>query len=259
MRNRATRTKQLEPENHSFPSYLLYETIGFSVWRRRTEQLSPYLSGEICWIICYPFSSSFFHRTSTSKEIGQDGDRTNQCCFWKIWSIKFACSHCNFPTFTARTGRRSWQQCSNKKGGLARWRPCGRVTGAPSPMCLGTPGRAACIAIFVWLSTCSWSFRSGCGLWPSLCLSWSWRSRCQLQIGRKRCKYKNRCKYKTQKKHLKKTRQYFSNADSLLLVHNSPSCVFKRFYAGENKPRRAQFSNLTQSAPGLQKDISKER
>ena len=64
--------------------------------------------------------SSFFHRTSTSKEIGQDGDRTNHCCFWKIWSIKFACSHCNFPTFTARTGKRSWQQCSNQKGGLAR-------------------------------------------------------------------------------------------------------------------------------------------
>ena len=67
-----------------------------------------------------PLSSSFFHRTSTSKEIGQDGDRTNHCCFWKIWSIKFACSHCNFPTFTARTGKRSWQQCSNQKGGLAR-------------------------------------------------------------------------------------------------------------------------------------------
>ena len=31
------------------------------------------------------------------------------------------------------------------------------------------------------------------------------------------------------KKHLKKTRQYFSNADSLLLVHNPPSCSFKRF------------------------------
>ena len=48
--NRATRsrTKQLAPENHSFPSYLLYETIGCSVWRRRTEQLSPHLSGEIC-------------------------------------------------------------------------------------------------------------------------------------------------------------------------------------------------------------------
>ena len=75
----------------------------------------------------------------------------------------------------------------------------------------------------------------------------------------KDCKYKTRCKYKTQKKTFEKTRQYFSNADSLLLVHNSPSCVFKRFYAGENKPRRAQFSNLTQSAPGLQKDISKER
>ena len=56
-----------------------------------------------------------------------------------------------------------------------------------------------------------------------------------------------------------KTRQYFSNADSLLLVHNPPSCSFKRFYTGENKPRRTQFSNLTQSAPGLQKDVSKER
>ena len=64
---------------------------------------------------------------------------------------------------------------------------------------------------------------------------------------------------KRKKKHLKKTRQYFSNADSLLLVHNSPSCSFKRFYTGENKPRRTQFSNLTQSAPGLQKDVSKER
>ena len=56
-----------------------------------------------------------------------------------------------------------------------------------------------------------------------------------------------------------KTRQYFSNADSLLLVHNPPSCSFKRFYTGENKPRRTQFSNLTQSAPGLQKDVSKEQ
>ena len=74
----------------------------------------------------------------------------------------------------------------------------------------------------------------------------------------KDCKYKNRCKYKTQKK-LKKTRQYFSNADSLLLVHNPPSCSFRRFYTGENKPRRTQFSNLTQSAPGLQKDVSKEQ
>ena len=34
---------------------------------------------------------------------------------------------------------------------------------------------------------------------------------------------------KRKKKHLKKTRQYFSNADSLLLVHNPPSCSFKRF------------------------------
>ena len=56
-----------------------------------------------------------------------------------------------------------------------------------------------------------------------------------------------------------KTRQYFSNADSLLLVHNPPSCSFRRFYTGENKPRRTQFSNLTQSAPGLQKDVRKER
>ena len=56
-----------------------------------------------------------------------------------------------------------------------------------------------------------------------------------------------------------KTRQYFSNADSLLLVHNPPSCSFKRFYTGENKPRRTQFSNLTQSAPGLQKDVNKEQ
>ena len=72
----------------------------------------------------------------------------------------------------------------------------------------------------------------------------------------KDCKYKNS---KMQKKHLKKTRQYFSNADSLLLVHNPPSCSFKRFYTGENKPRRTQFSNLTQSAPGLQKDVSKEQ
>ena len=61
------------------------------------------------------------------------------------------------------------------------------------------------------------------------------------------------------KKTFEKTRQYFSNADSLLLVHNPPSCSFKRFYTGENKPRRTQFSNLTQSAPGLQKDVSKER
>ena len=61
------------------------------------------------------------------------------------------------------------------------------------------------------------------------------------------------------KKQLKKTRQYFSNADSLLLVHNPPSCSFKRFHTGENKPRRTQFSNLTQSAPGLQKDVSKEQ
>ena len=64
---------------------------------------------------------------------------------------------------------------------------------------------------------------------------------------------------KREKKHLKKTRQYFSNADSLLLVHDPPSCSFKRFYTGENKPRRTQFSNLTQSAPGLQKDVSKEQ
>ena len=64
---------------------------------------------------------------------------------------------------------------------------------------------------------------------------------------------------KRKKKHLKKTRKYFSNADSLLLVHNPPSCSFKRFYTGENKPRRTQFSNLTQSAPGLQKDVSKEQ
>ena len=35
--------------------------------------------------------------------------------------------------------------------------------------------------------------------------------------------------------------------------------LFKRFYTGENKPRRTQFSNLTQSAPGLQKDVSKEQ
>jgi len=76
----------------------------------------------------------------------------------------------------------------------------------------------------------------------------------------KDCKYKNRCKYKTpKKKHVKKTRQYFSNADSLLLVHDPPSCSFKRFYTGENKPRRTQFSNLMQIAPGLQKDVSKER
>ena len=40
------------------------------------------------------------------------------------------------------------------------------------------------------------------------------------------------------KKKFEKTRQYFSNADSLLLVHNPPSCSFKRFYTGENKPRR---------------------
>ena len=64
---------------------------------------------------------------------------------------------------------------------------------------------------------------------------------------------------KYNKKHLKKIRQYFSNADSLLLIHNPPSCSFKRFYTGENKPRRTRFSNLTQSAPGLQKDVSKER
>ena len=64
---------------------------------------------------------------------------------------------------------------------------------------------------------------------------------------------------KTQKKTFeKKTRQYFSNADSLLLVHNPPSCSFKRLYIGENKPRRTQFSNLTQSAPGLQKDHLKK-
>ena len=48
--SRATRsrTKQLASENHSFPSYLLYETIGCSVWRRRAEQLRHHLSGEIC-------------------------------------------------------------------------------------------------------------------------------------------------------------------------------------------------------------------
>ena len=62
-----------------------------------------------------------------------------------------------------------------------------------------------------------------------------------------------------QKKHLKKIRQYCSNADSMLLVHNPPSCSFKRFYTGENKPRRTKFSNLTLSAPGLQKDVSKEQ
>ena len=63
----------------------------------------------------------------------------------------------------------------------------------------------------------------------------------------------------TKRKKMKKTRQYFSNAYSLLLVHNPPSCSFKRFYTGENKPRRTRFSNLTQSAPGLQKDVSKEQ
>ena len=39
---------EIAPENHSFPSYLLYETIGCAAWRRRTAQLSPHLSGEIC-------------------------------------------------------------------------------------------------------------------------------------------------------------------------------------------------------------------
>ena len=206
--------------------------------------------------LCYLFSSSFFHRTSTSKEIGQDGDHTNHCCFWKIWSIKFACSHCNFPTFTARTGRRSWQQCSNQKGGLARWRSCGRVTATPSPMCLATPGRAACISIFVWLSTCSWSFRSGCGLWPSLCLSWSWRSRCQLQIGRKDCKYKNRCKYKTQKKTFEKNKAIFFRT----LIH-CYWCIIRllallnAFILEKTNLEEHNF----QSAPGLQKDGSKEQ
>ena len=64
---------------------------------------------------------------------------------------------------------------------------------------------------------------------------------------------------KRKKKHLKKQGDIFSNADSLLLVHNPPSCFFKRFYTGENKPRRTQFSDLTQTAPSFEKDVSKER
>ena len=61
------------------------------------------------------------------------------------------------------------------------------------------------------------------------------------------------------KKTFEKNKAIFCKRDSLLLAHNPPSCSFKGFYTGENKPRRTQFPNLTQSAPGLQKDVSKEQ
>ena len=85
-------------------------------------------------------------------KICQDGDRTNHCCFWKIWR-----KDCILPV--SRTGRRCWQQCSNQKDGLARWRSCGRV-------------ETTFTYVSGHTSTCSFccylrlAFR--CGLWPRL-------------------------------------------------------------------------------------------
>ena len=126
-------------------------------------------------------------------------------------------------------------------------------------MCLGTPGRAACIAIFrmafdLQLELPKW-MRSMAQSVPVMVVK---EPVSAADRQKKIVNTKTDVNTKRKKK-LKKTRQYFSNADSLLLVHNPPSCSFRRFYTGENKPRRTQFSNLTQSAPGLQKDVSKEQ
>ena len=61
------------------------------------------------------------------------------------------------------------------------------------------------------------------------------------------------------KKTFEKTRQYFSNADSLQLVHNPPSCFLNAFILEKTNLEEHNFSDLTQTAPSFEKDVSKER
>ena len=68
-------------------------------------------------------------------------------------------------------------------------------------MCLATPGRAACIAIFVWLSTCSGPSEVDAVYGPVTVCACHGREGAGVSCRseEKDCKYKNRCKYKTQK------------------------------------------------------------
>ena len=168
------------------------------------------------------------------------------------------------PTVISQRSRRALEGEAGSNVPIRRmaWPDEGRAAGTatPSPMCLATPGRAACIAIFVGFRLAAGASEVDAVYGPVCACHGREGAGVSCRSAEQDCKYKNRCKYKTPKrKHFKIQRQCFSNADSLLLVHNPPSYSFKRFYIGENKPRRTQFSDLTQSAPGLQKDVSKEQ